>query len=169
MFYQLLMIGLLAFVFTKAGIKIVHGNWQPLLYILFGLFFSLSLLIVIHELIHGLALKLVGVPKVSYGGYIRKFIFYAEADLFVLNKRQFVFVALAPLVFVKVITLAGIIVCFYDPVVSLFALVMGIHSFFCSGDIGLLSVFVRKDKAEVFTFDVKEIRKSYFYRRKIDD
>ena len=40
-----------------------------------------------------------------------------------------------------------------------------VRTLFCAGDIGLLSVF-HSAQSEVFTFDIKEERKSYYFRKK---
>jgi hypothetical protein len=40
------------------------------------------------------------------------------------------------------------------------------HSLFCAGDIGLLSIFYKFGDAEVYTYDVKAEKTSYYYRKK---
>jgi len=130
-----------------------------------ALIFCFSALIILHELLHGIALKLAGAKRVSYGGYFKKFIFYAEADQFVINRHQFAFIALTPLFVVKLITLIGIIFFFNQPALYFLIFVMSAHSLFCAGDIGLLSVFYQIKNIEIFTFDLKAEKTSYFYRR----
>ena len=125
----------------------------------------MSFLIVAHELLHGLAIKITGAKKVNYGAYFRKFIFYAEADKHILNKKQFAFIALAPLVVIKIFTVLGTILFFHHPLVYFLVFVMCAHSLFCAGDIGLLSIFYNNGKTEIFTFDVKDEKKSYYFRR----
>jgi hypothetical protein len=112
-----------------------------------------------------MALKLIGAKKIAFGGYLRKFIFYAEADRHVLNRRQFAFVALTPLIVVKAVTLAGVILFVHQPVFYFFILIMSTHSLFCAGDIGLLSLFYQCKGTDVYTFDVKEEKRSYYYKR----
>ncbi|WP_346861866.1 DUF3267 domain-containing protein [uncultured Draconibacterium sp.] len=166
MVYQLLMglIGL--FVFVWATVQAFKNNAVPLIYVLAALLFSFSFLIVIHELLHGIALKQMGAPKVNYGAYLKKFIFYAEADQHVMNKKEFTIIALTPLVVVKIVTLLGLILFYKHPVVFLFMTIMCTHSLFCAGDIGLLALFYKNEKAELFTYDVKSEKKSYFFKRK---
>ena len=166
MLYQLLMLLLGIGTLTRALFLAFSGNSFPLLIIAGALVFSFSLLIIIHELLHGLALKLTGAQHVHYGGYFRRFIFYAEADRHVLNKKQFAFVALTPLVAVQLLTLLGVVVFWLSPAVYFMLIVMATHSFFCAGDIGLLTVFFRHKK--VYTFDVADAKKSYYFRE-IDD
>lgn len=164
MIYQVLMLTLGAFLITRTVIFAFHQNWFPLYFLLASLLFSFSVLIVLHELLHGVAIKFTGAKKVNYGAYFRKFIFYAEADQHVLNKKQFALIALAPLVIVKVITLLGVLFFFHHPVVYSFTFIMCAHSLFCAGDIGLLSIFYRNNTSEIFTYDVKEKKKSYYFR-----
>ena len=142
-----------------------RGFSEPFFFTIAGVIFTLSFLIVIHELLHGLALKVTGAPKVTYGGYLKKFVFYAEADRHVLNREQFKLVALLPLVVVKILTLGGILFFWTSPAVYFFILLMSAHSLFCAGDIGLLSFFYNDDENEIFTFDVKDEKTSYFYKR----
>lgn len=165
MYYQVAMIAVGAFFLARSVILAFKYTAIELIYTIAALVFSLTVLVVIHELIHGLALKLAGAPKVSFGGYIRKFIFYAEADLFVINRRQFAFIALAPLVLVKLLTLAGIIFFFNHPVFYFLIFVISAHSLFCAGDIGLLSLFYKYRDGEIFNFDSKTEKTSYYFRK----
>ena len=143
----------------------IRGDMQPLFYLIAAVIFSFTLLVVIHELLHALALKVTGAARVRIGGYFKKFIFYAEADRHVLNRDQFAWVALAPFVVVKLITLAGIIFTLGQPVFYFWIFVMSVHSLFCAGDIGMLSFFDRFPGSGIYTFDVKEEKRSYFYRK----
>lgn len=166
MIYQIVMIMTGMFFFTRSIVLAFKGDLIPLYYTLAALVFCFSVLIVFHELLHGIALKLSGAPKVSFGGYLKKFIFYAEADKFVINRRQFAFIALTPLLVVKLVTLIGVILFFNHPVFYFLIFVMSAHSLFCAGDIGLLSVFYKIKNIEIFTFDVKAEKTSYFYMKK---
>lgn len=165
MFYQITMILIGLFLLTRTIVLCFNGICQPLWYSLATIVFCLSVLIVIHELIHGVVIKLSGAPKVNYGAYFKKFMFFAEADRFVLNRRQFTLIALAPLVVVKLITLCGVVIFFQQPAFYAFALVMCIHSLFCAGDIGLLSVF-HLTSSDIYTYDIRSERKSYYFRKK---
>lgn len=166
MIYQVLMIVVGIFFLTRSVVYAFQDSITPLYFSMAALLFSFSILIVIHELIHGIALQLAGAKKVTYGGYLKKFIFYAEADQFVLNRKQFAFVALAPLFVIKIITLAGIIFLFNQPLFYFAVIIMSAHSLFCAGDIGLLSIFYKHKNADMYTFDVKEEKTSYYYIKK---
>lgn len=165
MIYQILMIMIGMFFFTRSIVLAFQSSPVQLYYSLGALVFCFSVLVIVHELLHGIALKLTGAKRVTFGGYLKKFIFYAEADRFVINRRQFGFIALTPLVLVKLITLTGIILFSSHPVFYFLIFVMSAHSLFCAGDIGLLSVFYRNRENEIYTFDVKEEKTSYFYRK----
>ena len=166
MIYQtLLFLGGLFF-FTRSIILAIKGNPSYLLISSGAVVFSLTLLVVIHELLHGIALKLIGAPKIKFGGILSKFIFYAEADQFVLGKKSFQFVAFTPFVVVKILTFTGIILFFSVPLLYFFLMVMVIHSFFCSGDIALVTVFFRFPGKETFTYDNAMEKKSYYFVRK---
>jgi len=166
MIYQVLMITIGMFFFTRSIVLAFQGSTIQLYYSLAALIFCFSVLIVIHELLHGVALIITGAPKVSFGGYLKKFIFYVEADQFVINRKQFAFIALTPLFAVKLITLIGIIFLFNQPVFYFLIFAMSAHSLFCAGDIGLLSVFYKYKNSDVYTYDVNAEKTSYFFIRK---
>lgn len=165
MYYQLLMVLLGLFFVARAIVLAFRGIPEPFYYTMAAAVFSLTLLVLIHELLHGVALKLTGAKDVHFGAYLKKFIFYAGADRHVLNHRQFAFIALAPLVAVKIATLAGIMFLFNNPAFYFPLAVMAAHSLFCAGDIGLLAIFQKYPGSEIYTFDVKDEKSSYYYKR----
>jgi len=165
MVYQVALVLVGLFFFTRSIVLFFNDYREPFYSSLAALVFSFSLLIVIHELLHGAALKITGARKVNFGGYLKKFIFYAEADRFVLNRKQFVFIALTPLVVIKLISLVAIVVFLNTPLLYFFIFLMSAHSLFCAGDVGLLSVFYKYPGHEIFTFDVKKEKTSYYYSR----
>ncbi len=165
MIYQFLMI-LVGMIFLARSAVLAFENYLLPLYIsLATLLFCFSILIVIHELLHGIALKYVGAKKIRFGAYLKKFTFYAEADRFVLNRKQFALVALTPLFVIQAITLLGILLFFYQPLIYFWIILMSTHSLFCAGDIGLLSIFYKHRNSEIYTFDVKAEKTSYYYKK----
>lgn len=164
MIYQLLMVVLGIFFATRSVVQFFQNNVTPLYYTLAALVFSFSVLIVLHELIHGIALKFVGAKKVNYGVIIKRFIFYAEADKTVLNRNQFTLVALAPLLVVQLLTLVGVLVFLHHPAFYAVIFIMSTHSLFCAGDIGLLSIFYKYGHSEIYSYDVKATKTSYYYK-----
>lgn len=168
MIYQALMIAAGSYFLTKAVILAFRSSPGPLFITLAALVFSFTLMIPIHEMLHGIALKFTGAKHIHFGGYLKKFIFYAEADKHVLNRRQFAFIALTPLVAVQLTTLVFALLFLNQPQFYFVIFVMSAHSLFCAGDIGLLSVFYRETNAEIFTFDVKSEKTSYYFKKITD-
>lgn len=165
MYYQLLMVLFGVFFILRAAVMAFQSAPQAFYWALGSLIFCFSVLIALHELLHGIALKLVGAKNIHYGGYLKKFIFYAEADRFVLNRKQFTLIALTPLIIIKTISLFGIIAFFGHPAANFFIVLMSAHSLFCAGDIGLLSLFYKNKNDRIFTYDVKSEKKSYYYQK----
>jgi hypothetical protein len=166
MIYQLIMSLLGLFFITRSIALALHSQFIQLYVTLATLLFSFTLLIAIHEALHGIALKLTGASRVHFGGYFNRFVFYAEADQHVLNRKQFTLLALSPLVVVQVITVFGVILWFSHPALYFFTITMAVHSLFCAGDIGLLALLNRFKDSEIYTFDVKVEKKAYYYIRK---
>jgi len=135
-----------------------------LMYFGIGVALCFSILIVLHEIIHGIAFKLVGAPKVSFGGSIRKFVFYAAANKFVANRNSFSKVALAPFVVITALS----IVTFLFGNVYLKWLAVGVllgHTSLCGGDFAMLSFFEEHKEKEMFTYDDMENKIMYFYEK----
>lgn len=130
----------------------------------FGIVVSLTVLIPIHEGIHGLAYKLVGASRVAFGGSLKRFYFYAVADRFVLGPDQFRFVALAPFVVISTLAFAAT---FYVSLNYQWLCwgVLLMHTGACAGDFGMLSFYARQEDREIYTYDVVEKKITYFYRR----
>ena len=164
--YQLLMVLLFTFLFTRGIVLAIKGYSALLVNISWAVAFSLSALIIIHELIHALAYLLTGARRISFGVILKKFVFYALADRQVIAPRAFHVVALAPFVMVKVICLIGIFLFLNQPVVYFFLSVMCLHSLFCAGDIAMLAFYRIHRGKEIYNFDDKSEGKTYFYSRK---
>lgn len=166
MIYQVIMLVLGGFILTRSIVLSFHGEPVYLYFSLGALLFCFTLLVPVHELLHGAAIKLTGAKKVHYGAYFRKFLFYAEADQHVINRGQFEWIALTPLFVVKILTLGFSVTYFHSPILFSLLVVMSTHSFFCAGDVGLLSVFYHSGNDEVYTYDVRAEKKSFYFKRK---
>jgi len=130
-----------------------------------SLVFSVTLLIALHELIHAAAFLLLGKRDIGFGAQWKKFLFYAESNREVLSRNEMLIVALAPFLVVLVIGLASFIF-IPSKTVSLAGLVvMLIHFFFCGGDFAIISFFNRQKSSEVYTFDDRKEKRSYYFRR----
>ncbi|MBK7869173.1 MAG: DUF3267 domain-containing protein [Saprospiraceae bacterium] len=133
---------------------------------LIGFALTLTILIPVHEALHGLAYKLLGAPKVAFGGNIRQFYFYAVADRFVIGKNGFKIIALTPFVVISMIAIIGILL---TPVKIQWICwgVLLMHTGACAGDFGLLGFYKRHPGGDIFTFDHVKEKVAYFFQKKI--
>lgn len=126
-----------------------------------AILFSLTVLVLIHEGIHGLAYKLSGATNVYYGANIRQFVFYAASDGDVFTGRQFRTIAFAPFVLVTVLCLA--LMLFLPQYLFLSAIILSLHTLFCGGDFMFIHFLSQYDLQQVRTHDNREKSESYFY------
>ena len=166
--YQTLLFLSGLFFLTRAVVLAFRGNPVFLEVVAISILLGFTLLVVIHELLHGIALKVAGARTVTFGGSLRKFIFYAEADRFVMGKKRYLAVALTPLLVIQLITTAGILVWYDAPAVYFFLMLMTIHSFFCAGDIAMSALFYRFPGREIFTYDHAAEKTCYFFAEKME-
>lgn len=164
--YQVIMMGIFVFFLTRGIVLAIKGTFDLLLYTGMAVIFSVTVLIVIHELLHALAYLAVGARRISFGTVLRKFIFYAIADRQVINSQAFHLVALTPFLTIKVICLLGIYLYYTHPLVFFFLGVMCLHSLFCAGDVAMLAFYKLYKGKEIYNFDDKSQGKTYFYARK---
>lgn len=148
------------------SIYMIFNNSSNYIYMfLAGVVISFSIIIIIHELLHGLAYWLMGFKDVSFGGNIRKFMFYAVADKQVVSKKQFLIVAITP--FATLFIIPFVLYFIYIPVSTsmIYAVIFSLHIFFCSGDFAMLSyIYVNRHK-NLFTSDDVDNRISYFFEK----
>lgn len=142
-----------------------HRETEMLEWIGWGVLFCFTALIVIHELLHFFAYLAVGARRVSFGINLRQFIFYVQADKQVLNYNRFKIVALAPVVVVGAACIAGAVIWFEQPLYYFFLTILAMHSLFCAGDLAMLCYFENRPDDEIYTFDIKEEGKTYYYRK----
>ena len=165
-FYLLLNLFLLLLMILLGAWQVTNGlinTSTVILNSILGMGLALTLLVPVHEGIHGLAYKLVGAPKVQYGSDIRRFIFFAMADHFVVGFPRFIVVALAPFF---VINLSAIFAIFYVSVNYQWILlgVLLMHTGACAGDFAMLSFFLRHRPEGILTYDDVEGQRSFFFR-----
>lgn len=164
--YQVLMLLLFGFFFTRSIVLMIKGHSEAIIGVGLALIFSFSALIIIHELLHALAYLLTGARKISFGLILKKFIFYALADRQVIASRAFHVVALTPFVVVKFICLVALLKTGNIQLIYFFLTVMCLHSLFCAGDIAMLAFYNLHRGKEIFNFDDRSEGKTYFYTRK---
>ncbi|HET7000912.1 MAG TPA: DUF3267 domain-containing protein [Puia sp.] len=119
-------------------------------------------LVPFHELIHGVAYKLLGAKNTSYDVHLKKFYFLAIADKFVTGRREFVIIALAPFLIISLALLMALFLTGDPWKITLFTTLL-IHSIACSGDFALLSYFEFNKNKNVVTYDDKEKGVSFFF------
>ena len=122
------------------------------------------LLIPLHEWIHGGVYRLIGAPDIRYGHDLSQFIFYVTAHRYVVDKRGFFIIALAPFVLISVLLAAAFL--FSPPGFSwAFSITLFAHSTMCIGDFALMGFFSSSRSKEMFTFDDTDTMSSYFYEK----
>lgn len=124
-----------------------------------------TIVVPIHEGLHGLAYYSLGAKKVTYGGNLKQFYFFAVADRFVLDEKGIWPLALSPFVFISLACILGILYarvpwqCFFWGFLSM-------HSLNCLGDFGILSFFWSNRGKKIFTYDLVDQGKSFVFRAK---
>lgn len=139
------------------------GFWTVLKYFGIGSLLVFTILIPVHEGLHGLAYKIVGAPKISFGVNWRMFYFYAVADRFISDRKSFKFIALTPFICISLFAIIAII--FGSIAVKWVSIgVLVFHATACAGDFAMLSFYEEyQDAEELLTYDDVSQRQSYFY------
>jgi len=153
-------LGMLVYISLLGDFRMVEGILYPVV----GLILGSTVIIPPHELLHGLAYRLVGARRISYGGSWKRLYFYAVADESVLSARQFAIVALFPFVSITLLALLGMV--FATQVWG--AILLGFllaHTLNCIGDFAMLSFFWQHRDKELYTFDRIAERSAYIYYR----
>ncbi len=149
--------------FTAGNIFHSWISWgQYWMYLGIGIVAGMIVVIPFHEMVHGLAYKLTGAPRVKFGADMRQMLFYASAPGFVAGKYDFYVVAFSPFVLINLLFLAGIV--FGSTGVQWAALVaIFMHSTMCIGDFAMVNYFASLPGKEVYTYDDKTEKRSYFF------
>lgn len=139
-------------------------SWGGILkYFGLGTLLVFTLLIAVHEGIHGLAYKIAGAPEVSFGVSWRKFYFYAVANKFIVNHTSFLLIALAPFVVISAGAIGGL---FFADVWLKWVLlsILFLHTGACAGDFAMLAFYEKhRHLGKILTYDDTEKKISYFY------
>lgn len=129
-----------------------------------GLLGGSLIVIPFHEGFHGLAYKIAGAPKIHFGADLKQMIFYVSAHKYVIGRKQFYFVALAPFVMINIILLAIYFLTGWPGLHTVLFFLL-FHNIMCIGDFAMISFYQKHDEKELFTFDDLEKRVSYIYER----
>jgi hypothetical protein len=133
-------------------------------YGLIGLISSFTLMVPIHELIHGIAFKALGARSLKFGKDLKQMMFYVTVDHFVLSRRDFSILALAPFIVITFILLI-LEVTLPGPLRWFCLSAMFWHANMCIGDFAMLAFFEKHKYQEVFTFDDSQKKITYFYSK----
>ncbi len=156
---------ILIFILTLASlIYSTPSIWANLTgYFLLGVL-SFFLLVAPHELIHGLMYRFYGAKEVAYGVIWSKLAFYAIAPNFVVSKKEFIPLAIAPFLVLNGIIVALLFLSISNPEWHCFLWGLFLtHSFGCIGDFAMMSFFDYHKSKKIYTFDEKNAAISYFY------
>lgn len=123
-----------------------------------------TLIIPIHELLHGLMYYLLGAKKVSYGANLKDFYFYATADQFIVTEKTIWPLALVPFVVIGSICLWILQMDIYLVTKCFVWGLFTLHSLNCLGDFGILSFFWANRKHKLYTYDLVNEKKSFIYK-----
>lgn len=134
--------------------------WQ----IVAGVLAGSILVIPPHEMLHGLAYRLLGARKIKFGMDLQQFIFYVTADRFPISKKELAFLAMTPFVLIN-LGLIALTATWVSQFTLFSASLLLCHNIMCIGDFAIIS-YAFSQKGELYTYDDTEIKKSYFFERK---
>ena len=130
-----------------------------------GGFALMAVAVVPHELLHGLAYRVVGARAVAYGADWRRLVFHASAPGFVLDYRRLCVVALAPFAVVTGLLTAWLWIAAGPWWWAGYGLLL-VHTQGCLGDAAMLNAFARRgDPGAWLTYDDAEAPEFVFLKR----
>ena len=133
--------------------------WQ----IITGIMAGSILVIPPHEILHGLAYRMLGARKIRFGVDLQQFIFYVTADRFPISRRELAFLALTPFIIINMVIIA--VTAVWATHITLFsASLLLSHNIMCIGDFAIVS-YTFSQKGELYTYDDTDKKKSYFFKR----
>ena len=157
-------LAILVFILVYSITTLLDHNlgWKSLLIQLaLGAFAGSILVIPVHELIHGLAYRILGAKKIIFGADLTQFIFFVTAKHYVVSGKEVHLLTLAPFVIINMLTICLTLWLF--PQWTLFSGVFLLsHNIMCIGDFAI-SNFVSKAKGRIYNYDEPENKMSYFF------
>ncbi len=136
---------------------------RAILQVLAGILAGSILVIPPHELLHGLAYRILGARKIKFGVDLQQFIFYVTADRFSISKGELAFLAMTPFVLINLVLI--LITALWAPQITMLsASLLLSHNIMCIGDFAMIS-YACSHKGELFTYDDTEKKLSYFFER----
>lgn len=162
--YQaLVLLSLLATIWSVAAAVGKHVlTWGDIaLQLLVAIALNLTVVAFAHELVHGAVYKALGATNLVLKANWKQLLLYVTAPGFVVGRRAFTMVAVAPLV---VISIALALLAALVPRIQPLALAtLFIHATNCAGDVGLLSALCSLPYRRAYTYDDPILPLSYFY------
>lgn len=148
------------------GYMLARGEFNFVIINQFFLGIMIAFLIIpVHELLHGIAYKILGAETVQYRVVWKKLLFYAAADGFPAGYKEFRFVALLPFTVLTLIGLLLIVLSGFEWTVIMLGFIIT-HAAFCGGDFGLLSYMYEHKDEEMITIDDMKKSETYFLVKK---
>jgi hypothetical protein len=135
---------------------------------LIGAVLFLLILIPIHELLHLVAFRSLGAKETKVFAQWDKFLFYAVADKFVMNYKEFLFLALLPFVVLNGILLLLLFIVGDTAIYGVWAALI-FHSTGCIGDFVLIDFLSEKAHRKFVNYDDLDQKITLFYAPKITE
>lgn len=126
-----------------------------------GLVAGSILVIPPHELIHGMAYKILGAPTIRFGMDLQQFIFYVTADRFPISRRELAFLALMPFVIINLVTILAT-AAWATPIILFSASLLLCHNIMCIGDFAMIS-YAYNQQGELYTYDDTARKTTFFF------
>ncbi|MGQ9902743.1 MAG: DUF3267 domain-containing protein [Anaerolineae bacterium] len=137
-----------------------YGAGSSVIQIILALIGSV-VIVPVHEGIHAVTYKIIGAPAVRFVAEWRKGLIYTIANRFVVNQREYMWLAVTPLF---AISIALGVLYFLTPEYDLFiAGLLCFHTLSCVGDIAIVNFLWERRDQTLFSYDDDTLRKSYFY------
>ncbi|MGD8406239.1 MAG: DUF3267 domain-containing protein [Anaerolineales bacterium] len=106
------------------------------------LIFGIIVVIVLHELAHGIAMQIYG-ARAKYGFIWKGLMFYATSPGYAFQRDQYIVIILAPLVSLSILACIGILVSAGTPLVWLLAVWATVNGSATIGDLWILTIALR--------------------------
>lgn len=126
-----------------------------------GILAGSFLIIPFHEMIHGLAYRILGARKIQFGADMQQFIFYVTVDRYPVSRRQLYLLAMFPFVLINLAAILILLV-WAPNYLLLISLLLLSHNIMCIGDFAVVN-YVHHISGKVYSFDVVSEKKSYFF------
>jgi hypothetical protein len=128
-----------------------------------GILVGSILVIPPHEILHGMAYRILGARKIRFGIDLRQFIFYVTADRFPISRKELAFLALTPFVVINIVVI-GFTALWAQQFILFSSFILLSHNIMCIGDFAMIG-YAYSIKKELITYDDPQEKRSYFYEK----